>query len=212
MTKKDESGVLDLSDFDAKEAKLVGFRVNSADLHLLHKIWLDDNVIPILVSGGGAVVVGYASRTGSPLHNLNLSTERANSVGKYLRFRAAGRGLVSVPAVMVNASLGESAAAAAGVKDGTEDVFYRAVHLKAWSKPTPPPPPPPKPPAPNKQVVIFRRWQKSSVNQPSEPGSLGGDLGGAGKDALWPDYGESRHRSFPSDYAVNGVRDELTID
>ena len=114
MTKKDEAGVLDLSDLGAKEAKLVGFRVNSADLHLLHKIWLDDNVIPILVGGGGAVVVGYASRTGSALHNLKLSTERANSVGRYLRFRAAGRGLVSASAVTLNASVGESAAAASG--------------------------------------------------------------------------------------------------
>jgi hypothetical protein len=38
MTKKDEAGVLDLSDFGATEAKLVGFPVNSAELHLLHKI------------------------------------------------------------------------------------------------------------------------------------------------------------------------------
>jgi hypothetical protein len=157
-------------------------------------------------------VVGYASRTGSPLHNLRLSTERANSVGKYLRFRAVGRGLVSVPAVTVNASVGESAAEAAGVKDGTEDALYRAVHVKAWSKPTPPPPPAPKPPAPKKQVVIFRRFQKNNVNQPSEPGGIGGDLGGAGKDAIWPDYGQSSYGSVPSDYAVNGVRDDFTID
>ena len=212
MTKRDDAGVLDLSEPGMTEAMLVGFRIGSAELHLLHKIWLDDNIVPIMVEGGGATIAGYASRSGSAGRNMQLSAERSKSVANYVRTKTAGRGLLLVPGITLDPALGESAAKAAGQKDGTEDPYYRAVHVKAWRKPVPPPPPTPKPPAPKRQVVVFRRWTKSQLNTPGEPGNTAADLGEALGNMISPDMGERRYDSFPSDYAVNGVRDEFTID
>ena len=65
MTKRDDAGVVDLSEAGFTEGMLVGFRIGSAELHLLHKLWLEDNIVPMMVEGGGAVIVGYASRSGS---------------------------------------------------------------------------------------------------------------------------------------------------
>jgi hypothetical protein len=110
------------------------------------------------------------------------------------------------------AAVGEHAAKGAGVKDRTENPYYRSVHVMAWRKPVPPPPPQPPPPTPTtaKKVVTHRRWQKESLNAPLEPGDTGAELGGAIQ--LLPDLGVSQYASVPADYAVNGIRNEFTIE
>ena len=212
MAQRDEARVLDLSNSNFTEAKLVGFRINSAELQLVHKTWLNDNIVPIMLDGGSAVLAGYASRSGSAAHNLKLSGRRAEAVAGHIRIGAAGRGMLSMSAITVNPAFGETAAAAAGQKDGTEDALYRAVHVKAWRKPVLPPPPVDKPAAAKKHVVVFRRWTKSQYNMPTEPGGIGGDIGDIIKDVTMPDMGDSRSFDFPSDYAVNRVRDEFTVE
>src|SRR5262245_42278645 len=121
------------------EGKLFGFRINSAELKKAHVAWLNHFVVPILVDGGSITVVGEASRTVSAGHNRALSVRRAQSVVAHLQRQV---GLVRSRCGAVDAEsisgVGESAAAAAGLRDGTEDGFYRAVRIRAWGKPTPP--------------------------------------------------------------------------
>jgi hypothetical protein len=212
MGQRDHAGVLDLSESGVAEARLVGFRINSSELHPLHKTWLDDNIVPILRDGGGAGIWGYASRSGIAAHNLRLSVQRAESVADYVRRKTAMRGPLSTSGDIVGPSLGEYAAALAGQKDGTEDAYYRAVLVRAWRKPAPPPPPPPKPVVPDKRVVVFRRWQKTNYSMPTEPGGTAADLGDAVRDMISPDTGQSRYDNFPSDYAINSVQDDLTVE
>src|SRR5690606_28763152 len=114
------------------EAKLWGFGVNSAELRERHAEWLDDFVVPILADGGSLALVGEASRSGAAAHNRVLSIRRAKGVLEHLR-RSVGV-VRHVDATTSNGfdvrsvgGVGETAAAAAGRRDGTEDAFYRAV-------------------------------------------------------------------------------------
>jgi hypothetical protein len=191
---------------------LVGFGIGSASLQLSHKLWLDENIVPLLFDGGRAALAGYASRTGAAAYNLQLSAQRSKRVAAYLREKTYNRAHLSMFELTVDPAHGESAAAAAGQRDGTEDRNYRAVHVKAWRKPVPPPPPKPKAPAPQRKVVSSRRWYKVNYNMPNEPGGQAADLGSALHDALRPDQGSKKYTSVPSDYAINSVWDEFTID
>ena len=145
-------------------------------------------------------------------YNLQLSAQRSKRVAAYLREKNYNRAHLSMFELTVDPAHGESAAAAAGQRDGTEDRNYRAVHVKAWRKPVPPPPPQPKAPAPQRQVVSSRRWVKISYNMPNEPGGQAADLGEALREGLMPDQGSKRHISVPSEYTINSVWDEYTID
>jgi len=212
-----EGSVLDYSESDVVEATLVGFDINSQRLHLAHRIWLDENIVPILNEGGGVAIVGHASRSGSAIHNLKLSIARAKAVAAHLRQKVVNGGTIAVSGSPINANtagLGESAAADAGVKDGTEDRYSRAVQIRAWRKAVPPAPPTPRklPPAPHREVVVFRRWTKESYNMPHEPGSTGAELGEIVRDAFKPNYGETRKAFVPGDYTINTIADEYTTD
>jgi hypothetical protein len=212
-----EPGVVRYFSAGFTEATLVGFGVNSARLEAVHRTWLDDNVVPLLEAGGGLVLVGYASRTGSQAHNARLSAARVSAVSSHLRSQVAARGVIAVSDNLpVNDfAVGETAAAAAGAKDGTEDPQFRAVHVRAWRKPFAPKPPEIAPvvvPVPVKKVVIFRRWTRSDIRQPMEPGESAADLGSALGDMWSPDLGDFRYATVPEDYAVNAVTDALSVD
>jgi len=209
------------------EAKLWGFGVNSAELRKRHAEWLDDFVVPILADGGSIALVGEASRSGAASHNQVLSIRRAKGVLEHLR-RAVGV-VRHVDATGSNGfdvrsvgGVGEAAAADAGRRDGTEEAFFRAVRVRAWSRPMPPVPPPPQP-APRKMVrrVSSRRWHSSNTRT----GGGGNPLHDGGAGVLLADLvkkafkaktrGGTDQRSYvqvPPDHVVVRVKDETVID
>lgn len=114
--------------------RLWDFELNKWALRHRHKQWLDQEILPLLNNGGSVSVEGQASRTGLSGHNRRLSWARAQAVLRYLRentHRAFG--------VRYQESRGEERAAEAGQADNTEDDWYRAVRVSAWSRPIPPP-------------------------------------------------------------------------
>jgi outer membrane protein OmpA-like peptidoglycan-associated protein len=136
MTKgRDEDRVHDMSDSVVATAWLFGFRTDSAALHPKHCSWLDSQVVPLLAGGGSVTILGLASRSGSAAHNLALSKRRASAVLAYLRRKV--RKHFSVRDFLAK---GESLAELQGKKDGTENIWDRAVQVTAWRRPTPPQP------------------------------------------------------------------------
>lgn len=130
------------------------------DGHLLkreHKSFLDTQVIPLLSSGGHTVLTGLSSRSGTDTHNDRLSEQRVREVLAYVGRRAP------TLHIFMSKSLGESAAAASGQKDGLEDELYRAVSVIVSPKPIPKKKVPPrkeKPtPYPEKEI-----WRKEALS------------------------------------------------
>ena len=121
---------------------LINYGVNESYLKQEHIEALDRYVVPILALGGYAVVVGMASRSGSPGNNQSLSQRRARGV---LNFMYQKPGISQEKLKEVTIGVGEIPAAMDGVADGTEDPSYRSVWVAVGLTSVPPPPPPPPP-------------------------------------------------------------------
>jgi len=119
---------------------LLNFGVNKSHLKQEHIEALVRYVMPIVVSGGYAAILGMTSRSGSYLSNLSLSQRRARAVSTYLSQKA---GIPGTRLRQLTLGIGETTAALRGVKDGTESSLYRAVWISVTSKKALPPPPPP---------------------------------------------------------------------
>lgn len=215
-----DGGVADYTDTcGIVEGKLYGFAVNSVELKEQHIRWLDEFVVPILEDGGSVSLVGEASRTGSASYNKLLSQRRAQKVLEHLQLQqrtAFSRyDLGSVSAV------GELAAKKAGLRDGTEDAFYRAVLVRAWGKPNVPAPPQPKPDLPKTvRRVVMRRWVRVSSRTPRTGSpAADGELGAALADLVKKAYDTStkggsddRHYAVvDADYVVVSVHEKYSL-
>lgn len=205
------------------ELRLCDFPINSSKLRPSHVTVLGDRIAPLLAKGGSISILGLASRSGSSSHNQRLSERRAQSVIEQLKLLArrnvnAKNHTGKIKSV---AGVGESAAAKAGQRDGTEDAFYRAVLIKAWARRVPPPAPKPKPPVKKVKRVASRKWFSSSTFAPG----LGGPMPSGEDGALLADLlskaiatkkrGGTDSRTYtevPPDYAVVRVNEFFMID
>jgi hypothetical protein len=206
------------------EGKLFAFGIAAAELRAGHIGWLDEYVVPILSSGGSVTLAGEASRTGSAGRNLGLSIRRAQSVLDHLRRRA--RGPVSSRQEVFEVSAiggeGETAAAAAGLEDGSEAAFYRAVRVKAWGKPVPPDISETMSDVPQSvRRVIVRRWLNASHSEPrggdpredEERFSKMIDFFRQVHDTVEEGGSDQRvYHEYPPDYVVVAVHDDFTFD
>lgn len=68
-------------------SNIIYFKFNSSDLTNIENEKLDIIYKSIKLCNGKAIVKGYADDTGSAEHNFKLSTERANSIKKYLAYK-----------------------------------------------------------------------------------------------------------------------------
>ncbi|MBA8900213.1 OmpA family protein [Phyllobacterium sp. P30BS-XVII] len=132
-----KGAIHDYSTVERAQIRLTGFAISSSVLTDTHKTALDQKIVPILKAGGSVSIAGLASRSGGTDFNSKLSTDRAYATYDYLK--AATKGVVRARVGEAVYGQGESVAAASGVADGTEDAFYRAVEVSAWTKITPPP-------------------------------------------------------------------------
>lgn len=105
-------------------AVLYNFDIDGHQLKPEHKLFLETQVAPILQQGGTSVVKGMCSRSGSRVHNNNLSMKRSLEVCDFL-----SRLSVAASNVFVPVGTGEGAAEEAGYEDGVEDEYYRAVEI-----------------------------------------------------------------------------------
>lgn len=109
-----------------------------------HKVFLDDQVVPILRTPNSICILrGEASQTGSDAHNLALSKRRAENVQGFLTSRGVPSAKIRVQYV------GESLA---GSLPG-ENANARAVSVLVARTAVVPPPRPDPPPAPAPQTA-----------------------------------------------------------
>ncbi len=114
--------------------RLGNFDLESSRLKLEHLRYLNESVAPVLRPHGSLRLIGLAGRSGNVAYNASLGHRRAQAVVNHLRGIAG-----SAFAVAHQESLGESAAAMAGVPDGVEHPNWRSVIIKYWNQPAPPP-------------------------------------------------------------------------
>jgi hypothetical protein len=126
---------------DGAAIRLWNFDVGRHKLKKEHKTELTRLVLPVLMAGGSAHVVGLTSRTGSTLRNKLLSESRAAEVVQHLQLLLGRK-----PNVRNSIGMGEELAAIVGLPDGTENPAWRAVTVFYWKRPDPPPPRPIPPP------------------------------------------------------------------
>lgn len=138
LSDQQRAGVSEYQEPDAVHGRLYGFGIGSYGLTTTHTNWLDDHIVPLIIHGGSVSVVGEASRSGSDEDNEELSEKRAEAVVAYLRraisrqARASGHHGFRVTSVVGE---GERPAETAGLIDGDENSYYRAVRVIAWSYP-----------------------------------------------------------------------------
>lgn len=146
---------------DFVTALLFNFDIDQDFLKPEHQNWLRGKVVDIIKQGGSLWLAGITSRSGPDDWNQSLSRRRADALTNFLRIQTLWpfRGFK----VAWDAAWGESFAKYAGVKDDTEDEFYRGVLLSAWTQPTPPPPPKPPAPKPIKidPVYVWRHTRQT---------------------------------------------------
>ncbi len=218
---RNDGGVVDISEPGIISGRLIGFDVDSARLPSGHQRWLDNHVVPVLHGGGSSTIAGLASRSGSAVHNLDLSKRRGSAVVEHLRKKAPGQVLYNMKSGYLVKSvdaLGEALAEYAGQKDGTEDPFYRAVMVSAWHKPAPPPPPKPQPKPevdePTIKRMKSRKWDKFSSRMAGDPGGLVlGEL--VGDIIAGHTKGGSDKRTYAmvkARYVISHVFDDFIID
>jgi hypothetical protein len=217
-----EGSVIEYSELGRVEGRLYDFGVDSATVLLMHSLWLNDHVVPVLKAGGSVAITGLTSRSGSTAHNLKLSERRAKAVLDLLRFKVRrpvsyrmDPGYREVHAIGV----GEAHARRDGQDDRTEDGFYRAVLVTVWHNPNPPPPPEPKAmPAASPLVkrVTSRMWSKFNTRSQIESGETGAELGELVNDVIsGVKDGGSDTRTYamiPSDYVVGQVQEDFVLN
>jgi outer membrane protein OmpA-like peptidoglycan-associated protein len=192
--------------------RLYDFDVGKARLKPAHARWLIGEVVPLLNSHGSVSVSGLASRTATDSFNLSLSRLRAAAVLRFLRENT--RRSFNVRSEDWR---GEAAAAAAGQPDDTEDDWYRAVIVSAWSRPTPPPVPTVASPQRTVRRITELTFSRDKITrdamhnrEPDLPGQfdavldealdqLRGWLAGVGRES------NRRVDRVPADHAVNEV-------
>lgn len=202
-------------------ARLYRFGINSAELSLGHKEWLNSYILPVLSNGGFVFVIGEASRTGKKSLNKKLSQRRAQSVITYLRigvhqmginvnFRTQFSEVGDKKTSFLGA--GEFLAELSGIANKTENGFYRAATVTASLAPLKQSPR--KPSRTFIKRVVERRWSTVSDSVlGGEPGAKGAALGGLAKEIyLRKTRGGSDTRKYlmtPNHYLVNEITYEL---
>jgi hypothetical protein len=90
--------VLEAQQPGAQYAYLYGFRIDSPELQPEHTRWLHENIVSDALQPSTPTMTwhvwlsGTASRTGSWVHNLQLSEKRAENVAKFLQTRITTKG------------------------------------------------------------------------------------------------------------------------
>lgn len=112
-----------------RKALLFNFDIDGDQIKDEHKLWLDQNIVPLLNNVGLVINLrGLASRSGSAAHNKALSDRRVGSVKQFLTAKGGNPGQFQMEAV------GESDAEIAGQTDGTEDETFRGVVVTVASR------------------------------------------------------------------------------
>jgi outer membrane protein OmpA-like peptidoglycan-associated protein len=197
-----KSAIHDYSTVERAQIRLTGFAISSSVLTTEHKAALDQKIVPILKAGGSVSIAGLASRSGGADFNSRLSADRANSTYDYLK--AATKGVVRARVGEAVYGQGESVAAASGMADGTEDAFYRAVEVSAWTKITPPPLAKPSVHAAPAMIrrVVYARAADPSVEEKGfeHKGSGWADLGESLMDKKLPV--QKKYAMIPKDWVI----------
>ncbi|MGE3777459.1 MAG: hypothetical protein AB7F89_09765 [Pirellulaceae bacterium] len=113
-------------------ANLFNFKVDKDATLRDHDLWLALVAAPLLRTHpkAGVRLIGLASRTGAPGHNLKLSVRRARNASISLSLFLAGDNLIHPPAPpprIVFGGQGEHFAEQLHVPDGTEGPQWRSV-------------------------------------------------------------------------------------
>lgn len=215
------AGVLDYSEADSIEGRLIGFGIGRHGLEFPHIRWLENAVVPVLQGGGSVAVTGFASRTGTDADNLVLSQRRARTVINHLHSKLRSPMHFTIGddyQVKQVSGSGETEPRDDGARDGSENAYYRAVLVHAWRKPLPPPLPVPKPKPPARQImrVRLRHWNKFNSRMPGEAGEFGMDMAEIASDIIAGNTtgGTDKRETVvvPIDHVVVKVREEFTVD